>query len=397
MAKQWTTLSSIRQKMLSSFASGKFFVPNEKELLPYSVKIAGPDSAQILDDFKQARDWTLQFKDCKDFYIEYKKINHRVYGTQQLPIAVVFSTMSGIFRFIRKESELNDYLFLKEKTLNKFPQLVKYLSGRSVFEALTYKNDWELILKLLSFVQKGQHKNLFFRQISFVDTKFVESHLGVLSHLFDIVLSSENINTAYQRSPKKQFALRYGFRYQEERVRIRLLDGQIKPFKQDICLCDLTLDYPSFKRLSLECANILICENEVSFLALPQISNTIAIFGSGFGFSAFKDVPWFKDKNIFYWGDLDTNGFAILNELRQTLSGFKITSLLMDMKTLLNNKDRWVMEGKQFKGSLPALTRQELEVYEVLSSNSLAQNIRLEQELIPYEDVLKALLVINDM
>jgi len=45
---------------------------------------------------------------------------------------------------------------------------------------------------------------------------------------------------------------------------------------------------------------------------------------------------------VHYWGDLDTHGFAILNQLRAWLP--QTRSFLMDRQTLVEHRDRWGRE-----------------------------------------------------
>ncbi len=41
----------------------------------------------------------------------------------------------------------------------------------------------------------------------------------------------------------------------------------------------------------------------------------MVLFGSGYGFEFLSNVLWLAKLNIYYWGDIDTHGFAILNQL----------------------------------------------------------------------------------
>ncbi|ERL25079.1 Wadjet anti-phage system protein JetD domain-containing protein [Mitsuokella sp. oral taxon 131] len=42
----------------------------------------------------------------------------------------------------------------------------------------------------------------------------------------------------------------------------------------------------------------------------------------GYGIlKAVRFLPWLKDMERFYWGDLDTNGLRILSKLRQERKG----------------------------------------------------------------------------
>ena len=77
-----------------------------------------------------------------------------------------------------------------------------------------------------------------------------------------------------------------------------------------------------------------------------------------------ESAPWLADKEIYYWGDLDHDGFNILSNLRKVLPEMKIHSFLMDKETLLAYVD-------------PKMA------WKLIHDNGW----RLEQERIPHEEV----------
>ena len=91
-----------------------------------------------------------------------------------------------------------------------------------------------------------------------------------------------------------------------------------------------------------------------------------------------KGVEWFKNKEIFYWGDLDAQGFQILSEIRYHFK--HIQSFLMDRDTF-----DMFFEGDKGKESNVEkdlfLTPEENEMFKYLRNN----NFRLEQEKIAFE------------
>jgi hypothetical protein len=46
------------------------------------------------------------------------------------------------------------------------------------------------------------------------------------------------------------------------------------------------------------------------------MQGTMAVFGSGNRVGALKNAAWLSTVNIFYWGDIDVQGFQILSQLR---------------------------------------------------------------------------------
>lgn len=220
------------------------------------------------------------------------------------------------------------------------------------------------------------------------------------------------------RMPKRGFRgflQRWTFKDKPDMVRVRLLDpsllsGFFMPgYERPI---ELSLELSALKELDGPFKHVIICENEVSCLALPRISNTIALFGSGYAALMLAFVPFMHTRDIIYWGDIDTHGFDILNRLRQSLlevrleltlqrygsyhpdfscKDLNVRSMFMDQITLLSYQDNWVTEDKTVVRPMPALRRAELECYEDLISNKHGHNLRLEQEYIPFAQVLAKL------
>jgi hypothetical protein len=96
---------------------------------------------------------------------------------------------------------------------------------------------------------------------------------------------------------------------------------------------------------------------------------------------------------IYYWGDLDTHGFRILDQFRSLFPQTK--SFLMDAQTLKDHSISWGEEGKPTTGELYYLTETEKDLYNNLRFNAIQKNLRLEQEFIRYSVVQKALIQIG--
>ncbi len=78
------------------------------------------------------------------------------------------------------------------------------------------------------------------------------------------------------------------------------------------------------------------------------------------------------------WGDLDTRGFAILNQLRAWLP--QTRSFLMDRQTLVEHRDRWGREPAPTAARLDRLTPDEGALYVDLVADRMGEAVRLEQE-----------------
>ena len=111
------------------------------------------------------------------------------------------------------------------------------------------------------------------------------------------------------------------------------------------------------------------------------------IFGQGYDVGKIANAPWLSRVPVYYWGDIDTHGFAILDHLRSLVP--HVRSVLMDHATLHAHEDQWGYESEQVRRDLLHLTRGEKDVYDDLRDNRIRANLRLEQELTLFAGVLQ--------
>jgi hypothetical protein len=201
----------------------------------------------------------------------------------------------------------------------------------------------------------------------------------VLGELLDLALPPEAIDSA--AAGVSQFARRYGFRDKPQRIRFRILDRRhalLAGYPEQ----DLTLDARSFARIDPQVERVFITENEINFLAFPAVPHSLILFGAGYGFEMLREVAWLSRCRIHYWGDIDTHGFAILDQLRAHFAD--VESFLMDRATLLAFATHWGEEDRQTLRDLPRLNAEEGALYDDLRDNRLRRNLRLEQERIGF-------------
>jgi hypothetical protein len=213
-----------------------------------------------------------------------------------------------------------------------------------------------------------------------VHSKFIESQRAVLAELFDLVLPAGAIDPAARGAG--QFAARYGFCDKPERVRLRFLDrdhaGWVPGGDND-----LTLTADSFARLAPPVQRVIVTENEINFLTFPALRRGLVVFGAGYGFDALAPAGWLQRCELFCWGDIDTHGFAILDQLRSHFPHAQ--SLLMDRDTLMQHQPLWGDEPQPTQRDLPRLNADERRLYDDLRWCRLrSQPLRLEQERIGF-------------
>jgi hypothetical protein len=134
---------------------------------------------------------------------------------------------------------------------------------------------------------------------------------------------------------------------------------------------------------------VLIVENLETGIALPDLPGVVAFMKLGFGVSVLGTLAWLRDAQVVYWGDLDTHGFAILDQARRALP--QLRSVLMDEQTLLSHRELWVAESSPHPAlELTHLAPEERAVYANLRGDTWGRGVRLEQERISWPAALEA-------
>jgi hypothetical protein len=161
-------------------------------------------------------------------------------------------------------------------------------------------------------------------------------------------------------------------------VRVHLLDEQLQK-RYDLPLSELSIPASQFAALDLlRGQRCIVTENEMTFLTLPSLRDTFALFGGGFMVHNLGRVPWLTECPIFYWGDLDAQGFQILSRLRAVFP--HVTSVMMDQETFSAFATFCVESTPCAIQQLPHLTSEEHDLFVYLTEHSL----RLEQERISH-------------
>ena len=361
----WTTPEDIKAQVQKLWDRGVLLasLAGGESVLPQRLPCRGPDSGEVSGRFPEVRDWIARLSAAAGAYrIEWRSVNHRVLGANQLPAAVWIDSLEDALALIGKRRAAGQFAALVELVRERQPALVPWLARRPL-RALELAEHWPQLLAVVIWLQAHPRPGIYLRQIDLpgVHTKLIEGHRGVLAELLDLVLPAGAINTGH--TGVGGFCGRYGFLDKPLRVRFRILDPQLRLLPAPAAR-DITLTQEGFATLEMPGSKVFITENEVNFLAFPDIPGAIVIFGAGYGFENLGAAKWLHRKELYYWGDIDTHGFAILNQLRRTLP--HVTSVLMDERTLLDHRDLWGTEERPESRELDLLEGGERVVYDGL-------------------------------
>lgn len=362
---------------------------------PRRLTLKRPTSAEIRDSFEAVREWCASLRSAKHLRLVMRETRHRVLGTNTLPDEAWVDSVDAAAALIGKRHDVAAFRDLVQTVSRRQPVLVDWLV-RKPLRALELRSEWRRLLDIVEWLQGHPRPGVYVRQmdVAGVDTKFVESHRGTLIELLDLALPPEAIDTSHTGATG--FARRYGFKPKPERIRFRILDRDcaLLPWRDGDDGQELTLRVTDFAALDLPMRRVIITENEINYLALPPLAGTITIFGSGYGFDTLGQATWLSRCRLYYWGDIDTHGFAILDQLRGHFAN--VDSLLMDLPTFLRFKSLWVGERNPTLRDLSRLSMEERELYDDLRNDKYGPSLRLEQERIGFTWVRDALATLSE-
>ena len=382
MKKTWTTPRQLHDQVERLWKRGLVLQSlfSEEPLLPRRLILKGPSSEDLTHAFTEVRDWCDALSRMNSVRFVYREVHHRVTGTNLLPAEAWLDSAKDAVKLLKKQSEWQQFNKIAETTRRRRPELLSWIAEKPL-AALQASAEWERYLDITDWILANPRSNCYLRQVDLpgIHSKFIESNQGILSKLFDRVLPAETIETAF--TGLKGFCRRYGFCEKPERIRFRVLDSTLDPLQMKLEQ-DITLVVDTLAALKQVPKNLFITENEMNFLAFPKVKDSWILFGSGYGSSSLSQIPWMNHCNIFYWGDIDTHGFAILDELRSIFP--KTRSFLMDSDTLLAHQKLWDIEPKPCTRRLSRLTAAEATLYADLQFNKYGNKLRLEQERISF-------------
>jgi hypothetical protein len=394
------TQSQIRKKALVPWNSGAFLKSciDGPSIFPLEIRFRTPGGKELLEKYDAVRRWirTLRqhSKESKPngYDIVWHNIRHRTLGQQQMPRRILFPTAGEWLFFIRKERDHLDFVTMAAQTRAALPELLPYLSQQPL-KALKHAHRWPDIVTVCQWFKTHPLPRNYIRQLDIagVDTKFIETHKAVLMELLPLVLEATHYYPAVMSLAKHGFERKFGLKYDPALVRLRLLD----PALIRSGFSDITVPLAQLAQTDPGAKTIFITENKINGLAFPPVRHALVIFGLGYGVEMLPEIPWLGEKEIVYWGDIDTHGFAILSQIRGCFPN--VRSMLMDRKTLLDHRALWGAEepAKRFTGDLGHLTSEECELYVALKQNKFGSHLRLEQERVRFSAVQEALALIS--
>jgi hypothetical protein len=365
-------------------------------LFPWEIGIPKPTAQELADGFPRLRAAIQQLEKSakttagRGYALEYSQINHRRLGSQSFPRKVVISGLDDYLHLTGKNRQHEKFCTLADRILTERPEFRPLLCRRPAL-VLDYADDWDRLLAVCRYFQNNPKPALYLRQLDIpgVDTKFIEIRRSLIAELLLTVLPKDALAETKRSLSDHGFEERFGLRFEPPLIRFRKLDGNLAG------ATDLSMPLPEFRELSTRPKRVFITENKMNGLTFPACRDSVVIFGLGYGVNTLADIPWLHEVAVYYWGDIDTHGFAILSQLRASFPSMR--SFLMDKQTLLEHKELWGQEeaGQRFIKNLEYLTPEEAALFQALRDDRWGERVRLEQERVSYHHVRQAIAEYN--
>ena len=382
---RWSDPKWILEELRKKWDSGRILesMMNQDDLFPFVISLKKPTRSDIGGSFAEVSAWIRMLWDNSKqktgfgYELKEKEIVHSQSGRNSMPTHAIIPTVNDALLLLKRNRDADKFIELAQTIQAEWPELREWISKHPL-KVLRFSGDWTGILEVLRWFCKHPDSGLYMRQLDIggVDTKFIESRKGILAELLVRVLPEEAIDQS-----AASFEKRFGLREKPARVRFRLLDHRLHLHG----FSDITVPVEQMSAFRLGVSRVFITENEVNGLCFPDASASMVIFGLGYGVDILKTVGWLREKEIFYWGDIDTHGFVMLDQVRSFLPQTK--SILMGEEILLQTRGIWSVEGRPFSGCLSRLTADEHHLFRSLQDGTYGEKVRLEQERISFNRV----------
>lgn len=383
---EWTRPEQVRAILRRRWASGRYLrdAASGQPFEPIAVPLKGPTAADALHHYEQALAWAQSW--APGLHPQLRLQTRAIGGRNGLPSHTVpvrawVEKRPDLWTLLDVTDQVDRFHALHEHTGLHDSGLAQWMTHHPM-KVLAHAAVWHQLVRTVSWIRDHSAEQIYLREIDVpgVDTKFVENHKTILAELLDHALPADRID---ERAPRSDLAARYGFRTKPVYIRMRFLGAPPLPFSELTVRADELAGWPPGVR------TVFVLENEITYLSLPPVPDAIAVLGSGYAAALLRHLPWLDDVALYYWGDIDTHGFAILDRVRERFP--HTTSLLMDRATLLAHEAHWGEEKTQARDGLTHLTSEESHLEQDLRTGVYRPHLRLEQERIAITAVREAL------
>jgi hypothetical protein len=348
-----------------------------KDFFPFSIPCDKKESGDYLSDAALYKELGKKSKNMigKGYRIITNRDENPNIKTSTKIKQIIIDSEDDFLYLIGKEHEGSEFKNTIQKFRSHFDSetVDRYLlkNKKSLF-----KSDSSFVdnfIELSVFLVSNPSSMMYPREIPVrCDTKFLEKNLTAfktfISYFRDIDKSADKWQQLGLVNPEYTVSLRSG-------------DSFIVKTSQSNFRCPILSVEPSILgALEGHFDKVFILENKTTFYTFPLKEKEIAIYCGGFGILILKNIPFLKSSPVYYFGDIDEHGFAILSKFRELYNDVK--SICMDMDTIKEYESN-LIEGESYPGEIEMLVEDEIEALNYIRDHKInGCSSRIEQEKI---------------
>lgn len=311
--------------------------------------------------------------------IEWQQWCTKKLGKQLWPAVIVVETEEDYLFLLKRKPESERFKAGVQKLLSWRSEIRDFLL-LNPSSVLQLEHAWDGICSVVDYLLMNNVSNHYIRSIPVpVHTKFIQDNE------FTILSILRLINPALIAASSSGIEGALGLQKKSHLYLLRWLDCSLADkYTGGITL--LSVPVNTLKTINWAAMEVWFVENETNLYLMPPRKNAVVIFSRGYALNELFDIPLLQQSSLLYWGDLDEDGFVMLDRIRRHYPHIK--SVFMDALTLNIHSNEIGYQKEKYKHRLlEFLTPAEKAAYEILS----ATNGRLEQEKLYQEFVNEAI------
>ncbi|MDM1486000.1 Wadjet anti-phage system protein JetD domain-containing protein [Acinetobacter towneri] len=375
--KEWENHRNLKQRLLN------------QRPFPIEISLRVPTDQQARDNLSHFHAF---FKAWTDFaypeLVEWQERQYRQLSEQRVPVKLRIFSLKQLTELLGTEQQLANWLdkissFLKQSFVHDrhqhrlFQTLIHHLEQIERYS----QQEWQWLIQLIEQLRPNMGAGFYLRALplSEVNTKFLEQNLLLTEAICNVLYDDEIVQAGgllawldCVDSPKGWLMIKPACPNVQSKL------GGLPVFQ---------LSTEVLSQFELPAEQIIVVENIQSGLACPNLENSIVVCGGGKNIT-WMNANWLQHKQVFYWGDIDSEGLNILSMVRQKIP--HVIALMMDEATVLQFQDHMVDEPDSIFSEPQHLIADELKLFHDLRAQAF-KNRRLEQERISVDWVYRYL------
>ena len=339
------------------------------------------------EDVSRNRDEFIKF--CESWkqeltigHVDFIKKNYPDIGEIMVPIHLVFDRPDDLAKLAGHLVAYHSALARLNVIRQELPQLVDSAID-NIKTLITFDElDFQRFVKVCKWLCANPRSGRLIRQIPVrgISNAWFERFRNTL-FLF--------IGPFFELDPMRRDLSQLGLVPPSPMVRLVLLDRTLRQKVGGIRHLAVTTD--DLPQLDLRPSRVLFFQDVSTAISIPDLDNTAIAVLTPHTISAVCKVPWVGNARCQFVGDIDLRSFAMLNNVRVYLP--RTESLLMDIDTLLGNKDLWGYDDiPPQDAEMPmTLTAEEFNLYRMLIGGNFGRGVHLSQDRLPLDTIFEAI------